>query len=298
MSKKENNKESDLGIYIIGIISVLVIIGLWSYTYCELKDMPSDERGTLGDMFGTVNALFSGLAFAGIIFTILLQRKELGYQRKELQETRAEFVIQNKTLKIQRFENTFFNLLELHNQIVNDIDYEKKLDANNPYSNETRTVKGRDVFQDRFNNFNRRIKGNVDTNKLYLSFYESRKTDFGHYFRNLYRIFKMIHETEFISASELNLDLSNIKDKEKYELCNYIQRYRYTSIVRAQLSDYELLLLFYNCLSDNGIEKFKPIIEEYAILKNMPQKDIKQSRLLELYKPSAYLNKNDGKSCA
>ncbi|MBQ0733892.1 putative phage abortive infection protein [Aquimarina celericrescens] len=298
MSKKEKDTESDLGIYIIGIISVLIILGLWYYTYCELKDMPANERGTLGDMFGTVNALFSGLAFAGIIFTILLQRKELGYQRKELRETRAEFVIQNKTLKIQRFENTFFNLLELHNQIVNDIDYEKKIDANDPYSKETRTVKGRDVFQDRFNNFDKRIKGGIDTNKLYLSFYEQRKTDFGHYFRNLYRIFKMINETEFVTGTELNLDLNIPKNKEKYDLCNYIQRYRYTSIVRAQLSDYELLLLFYNCLSDNGIEKFKPLIEEYAILKNLPQMDIKQKNLLELYKPSAYLNKNDGKSCA
>lgn len=296
MSKTE--KENNFWINLIGIVSVIAIIGLWYFTYCHLKDMPLEERGTLGDMFGTINALFSGLAFAGIIFTILLQRKELGYQRKELQETRAEFVIQNKTLKIQRFENTFFNLLELHNQIVNDIDYEKKLDANNPYSNETRTVKGRDVFQDRFNNFNKRIKGNVDTNKLYLSFYEARKTDFGHYFRNLYRIFKMIHETEFVSATELNLDLSIPKDKEKLELCNYIQRYRYTSIVRAQLSDYELLLLFYNCLSDNGIEKFKPLVEEYAVLKNLPQKDIKQKPLLDKYEPSAYFNKNDGKSCA
>jgi hypothetical protein len=152
MDKNENDKESDLGIYIIGAISVLVIIGLWSYTYCELKDMPSADRGTLGDMFGTVNALFSGLAFAGIIFTILLQRKELGYQRKELRETRAEFVIQNKTLKNQRFENTFYNLVSLHNQIVNDIDYDKIRSINR--ERVLVTVKGRDVFRDRFNTLN------------------------------------------------------------------------------------------------------------------------------------------------
>jgi hypothetical protein len=297
MSTKEKDSESDLGIYIIGIVSVLIIIGLWYYTYCELKDMPANERGTLGDMFGTVNALFSGLAFAGIIFTILLQRKELGYQRKELRETRAEFVIQNKTLKNQRFENTFFNLLQLHNQILNDIDYEKQI-GDSIHSHKTRTVKGRDVFQDRFENFNAKIQGGIDVNRLYLIFYEQRKTDFGHYFRNLYRIFKMIHETEFVTAIELNLDINIQANKDKYELCNYIQRYRYTSIVRAQLSDYELLLLFYNCLSDNGIEKFKPLVEEYAILKNLPQKDIKQKIMLELYKSSAFYNKNDGKSCA
>lgn len=41
-------------------------------------------------MFGSINALFSGLALAGIILTILLQRKELTLQRQELQDTREE----------------------------------------------------------------------------------------------------------------------------------------------------------------------------------------------------------------
>jgi hypothetical protein len=74
-------------------------------------------------MFGSVNALFSGLALAGIILTILLQRKELKLQREELKDTRAEFEKQNETLKLQRFENTFFNLLNQQHQIVNAIDF-------------------------------------------------------------------------------------------------------------------------------------------------------------------------------
>lgn len=41
-------------------------------------------------MFGAVNALFSGLAFAGIIYTILPQRRELELQREELRATRTE----------------------------------------------------------------------------------------------------------------------------------------------------------------------------------------------------------------
>ena len=45
-------------------------------------------RGTAGDSFGAVNALFSGLAFVGVIYALLLQRKELTYQREELLATR------------------------------------------------------------------------------------------------------------------------------------------------------------------------------------------------------------------
>jgi hypothetical protein len=48
------------------------------------------ERGQAGDLYGSINALFSGLAFAGVIVTILLQREELILQRKELIQTREE----------------------------------------------------------------------------------------------------------------------------------------------------------------------------------------------------------------
>lgn len=83
-------------------------------------------------MFGGVNALFSGFAFAGVIYAIFLQKSELSLQRRELQYTRQELKgqkeqleNQNKTLQKQNFEETFFQLLRLHNDIVNSIDLVK-----------------------------------------------------------------------------------------------------------------------------------------------------------------------------
>ena len=67
---------------------LLAVAGLWAT--CGYLLYNDQNRGTFGDMFGAVNALFSGLAFAGIIYTILLQRRELELQREELQATRAE----------------------------------------------------------------------------------------------------------------------------------------------------------------------------------------------------------------
>jgi hypothetical protein len=85
------------------------------------------HRGQFGDMFGVVNALFSGLAFAGLIVTIIMQRDELSLQRqelsltrKEMEDTRKEFEQQNDTLKKQRFENTYFNLVTLHHKIFDE----------------------------------------------------------------------------------------------------------------------------------------------------------------------------------
>lgn len=65
--------------------------------------------------FGSV---FTALAFAGVIVTVLLQRAELQEQRKELRAQRIELEgqkreleIQNRTAQLQRFENGFFHLL-------------------------------------------------------------------------------------------------------------------------------------------------------------------------------------------
>lgn len=291
MTKKSNDTK-DYSITIIGIVSVVIIVGLWVFTYYNLKGVPHEDRGTFGDMFGSVNALFSGLAFAGIIFTILLQRKELKLQREEIKLTRDEFVTQNRTLKVQRFENTFFSLVALHNQIVNNIVYVKKTE---PLIGTPKVTnhKGRDSFLHSFIELKNLLKGASNGVNIYLVFYPKVKTNFGHYYRNLYRIFKIIDETEFFSYSDLDLDKSNPEGQSAYKVANFKERYRYTSIVRAQLSDYELIFLFYNCLSVNGNHRFKPLVENYSLLKNLNQKEVPNQELLTDYEDIAFKhNKN------
>lgn len=47
-------------------------------------------------MFGGVTALFSGLAFAGMIYAIIMQSQELALQREELSLTRKELEASRK----------------------------------------------------------------------------------------------------------------------------------------------------------------------------------------------------------
>ena len=84
-----------------GGVILIWAVSWWGISQCF---QCHEERGTFGDMFGAVNALFSGLAFAGLIITLLYQKEELKLQREELKQTRAElkgqkreFEIQNKT---------------------------------------------------------------------------------------------------------------------------------------------------------------------------------------------------------
>lgn len=90
--RESSSPRSPTGIWLIvaicgGVVLVQVVYGILVFVWLGPQ---MDERGQFGDIFGGVNALFTGLAFAGVIYTILLQRRELELQREELRLNRAE----------------------------------------------------------------------------------------------------------------------------------------------------------------------------------------------------------------
>lgn len=74
------------------IVLLLTVILIWSVSWVLgiLLISSWEDRGNFGDMFGAVNALFSGAALAGVVYAILLQRRDLELQRLELKLTRDE----------------------------------------------------------------------------------------------------------------------------------------------------------------------------------------------------------------
>ncbi len=62
-------------IFIVGVTVVVLLWGL--FWFCENKDR-----------FESLSALFSGLAFVGLIVTLFYQKQELVLQRQELADTR------------------------------------------------------------------------------------------------------------------------------------------------------------------------------------------------------------------
>jgi hypothetical protein len=88
------NDESKIAIEsigtIVGIVSLIIVIEVATAVAIILLLPGWADRGAFGSMFGAVGSLFSGLALAGVVVAILLQRQELSLQRQELALTRAE----------------------------------------------------------------------------------------------------------------------------------------------------------------------------------------------------------------
>lgn len=278
----EDYNESMKKTIAICTIAILVVCLLWgSSWYLEYKYISNPTvRGTFGDMFGAVNALFSGLAFAGMIITLLQQKEELSLQRKELEDTRKELEgqkeqqkTQNDTLKYQRFETTFFNLLSAFEVLKKNLSY-KATDGAEPY---IREVTGETIFKAFYEwkaiTFKYGSDDGINGIKSWmLRDYKDieRCPDisvFDHYFRLLYRIVKYVNESPLI------------EDKD---------RYGYVCLLRALLSDYELVMIFYNCLGSKGYDKMKPLVEKYSLLKNLRVELLAKREHKGLFAESAY----------
>ncbi len=256
------------------VIALLFAAALWAGNlYYGLK-LGLNERGLFGDMFGAVNSVFSGFAFVGVIYAIFLQRHEISIAKAEiaytktiLDEQQKQLSLQNQETKKQAFESTYFQMVRLFTDITNQIDLQR---VENMVPVVTR---GKDVFpvflgrlRKTYNPPAKALYGGHEFDSAYDAFYERHNTELGHYFRMLYNI------VNFIDGADI--------ENQKF----------YAKILRAQLSDAEVAILFYNGLSKHGIKKFKPLIERYGLLKNLNDRDVFASELRERYAESAFGN--------
>jgi len=101
-------------VIIISIIIFTLIFLVWyNADYLMIyKFGESLKDKSFSDIFNALNSLFTALAFAGLIVTIVIQRLDINEQSK----------INN----IQNFENSFFRLLEQHHRIIDSFVIEPK----------------------------------------------------------------------------------------------------------------------------------------------------------------------------
>lgn len=298
--KKKTNPKSFqdilLFLLVLGLVTAVWFL-MWNWIDNNIVAKSTEEsdnqvRGLFGDKFGSVNALFSGFAFAGIIFTLLLQRRDLTETRNAMSH--------------ERFDNTFFQLLNLHIDITKNlsarghigkeafeafnryllgcdpdfsvysalqkiprdkirliIDDKSLIDSFDQYLSSadiTNLKESRDKGVGAFANY---LDDNREMHEIKIvDAYKKAAVQyidyFSHYFRNLYHILKFIKDSDLISEDE--------------KKC-------YSKFVRSQLSDVELVCIFYNSISkielmgredmELGYPKMRKLLGQFDILQNM-----------------------------
>lgn len=241
----------------IGALFLVLIVNFFS--------IGKSSFGEWGDFFGGVlNPLFTLLTFTGVLITIVLQQTELREARAEMRRSADALQEQAIGLQRQNFESTFFRMLSVHTALVGAIDL---------VDDQGRTTRGRDCFNVFYTRLNKIYREQLeksngkysDENVLLLSyqlFWKKHQVELGHYFRYLYNVVRFVKESLYSEGP-------------------------YIRLLRAQLSDQETLLLFYNCVASQHGERFKALAEDFSLLDNMPKIRVLKEQHLQLIAPSA-----------
>lgn len=258
MSKSKNKTNFDWNIFIILVVAV-VCIQVAYYFFMQYQISELAEQGQFGDMFGALTALFSGFAFAGMITAIVLQTKELGYQRKELKLTRDEISAQKEIFKTQNFNNSFYRLLGY---------YKSNLDQIVVTDKETSSIKkGIDALSFSLSKFS---KSQTKYNK-YISKKDENKMKVYEFHLCLDIRSILLKQARYINTFESLLFLvdSNLKTEAEKEV--------YWKIIDSQLTAYEIQYIFYQSLVNIDGEFSRLINKSFILQRNMQSIGLKRS---------------------
>jgi hypothetical protein len=316
--KKKTNKNETTGnlILVIAAFSLGVMI---IFTLIEpFNDWSFNPNPILFSQFGSFIGGFIGtiLSFGAVILLYLTLRA---------QQSAIEH--QDRTSKIESFENTFFNLLRTQQDITNSLK-SRVYFINRNFEIQSNEVHGREFFKyaknelqniynsidnekynPRFDNGNENLNylrqqiseidlssspdfwteadksaaiGGVYLNeqisftnrryeitqiewaeikeldtknkmtRIYTLFFQQHHSAIGHYFRHLFHLISL--------PSSLQVYSENPNGKKKY-----------TDFIQAQMSSYELMLLFYNAMA---FPKMLNLLQESKFLENLAEEDL------------------------
>ena len=312
MAQKTNqHKWKEIFSFLFIFLMVVLFWGaMWWWIDSSVKTTSPTEtigsaRGTFGDKFGAINALFSGLAFAGLITTIMLQRRELA-------ETREAFEKQVVNVNIQRFDSTFFQLIALHNDITAKLSVLSKegrqaftvfneqlrqSDADFPVYlalSKLDRPEVRNIIQLKTIPENCKIKlEEADRANITTSLTDGGTIACENYLDENQEMQQKKIELAYTKAALIHIDNFSHYFRNLYHLLRFIkeselinseEKRRYTKILRSQLSEPELFALFYNSLCsiklpgretmELGFPKMSALLQEFDILQNLSPRSI------------------------
>lgn len=219
-----------LGIYLLTKF-IIATASYFKILYTNETCLSLDKFGQIGDFVGG----FGGTTFAFV--SLLLLYDTLISQLKDSKLNR-------ELAQIQQFENTFYQLLDLHNRNIETIESFDLIGTK---------IKGKKFFDEKKNELYNIFVPTLSLSKNYkvaVSNYElvynMNIEIFSTYFKTLYQLYKLI-------------DTENIPNEH---------RIKYSKILRAQFTSSELFFIRYNAMSEIGDESVF-YINKYNYLKHL-----------------------------
>lgn len=271
---------------IVGIVALLPLPYL--LTHNQWFEIDFSKTGGVGDTIGGILTPFITIAATILTFFAFWIQFKANFQQRE-------------DIKKERFQNRFFEMLHLHKANVNEIILNDQISGRNSfrafyielrfiyyvvehYLRDKKLKKEKileisyaiffngieDVCSNGFKEYKSELKGikvgmntvmksksrdNIIENPMSVKFnteyflhrpFGGNSNQLGHYYRHLFQTVK------FITKSDLS----------------YNEKYSYLKTLRAQLTNYEQILLFYNAMAWFN-DEWKEIFTKYCFIKNI-----------------------------
>lgn len=239
---------------IAALVIICLVIFFYINTFPGGFSTKHSEWGEFGSYIGgTLGAFFAFLSFTGLICTVFLQRKELETAIVALNKSAHAQEEQAKTYETQRFESTFYSLLQQHNDTLNKLG-DRSSEFNGILSN---------------------LETEMNEDESLAHYLKKRQVhilqyiELSQYFRILYQLLKFVARNNINNTHKL-FNESYLADKTTLD--NNTEK-MYASIVRSFVPVELLPVLALNCIPSykglNNLSMYWEMLERYEFLEHI-----------------------------
>ena len=284
-NKKQAQRERNInhwlfwGAFVISLVIIGIFALIFSNNNCRQGDgewvIKHDVVGTYGDfiggVLGTLVALYSAYLLVRTLGNQLSVNSDVMDTNKNIINTNNKTIYQSF---LQIFDNKFNTLFNIYRQAKQNYQCEETISRKRVIKSgdtkkeilikEKLVLHGAEALEKLVVEFS---DSKYSDNRTYLSrvksatntfdeFYSAHRREMSVHFRNLYLLAKFVAETDNVDEE------GNVKLTEA-------DRVEYAKSIRGQLSEGEMLLLRYNCLTSRG-EKMQTFVNQFNLIKHLP----------------------------
>jgi hypothetical protein len=270
----------------VASIALIAIWGWWllcGRIFMDGLGLTGDEQlpgaGLVGDSFGVINAVFSGLAMIGVLGSLMFQRVALTAQQGEIDRQQKQ-IKEGRTDQLKaRFEQSFFELLSLARELRQKVEFRHSEELLQNFQGDRREgVHHADAaFEQLAVEFEFHLGKERPERKdvhyigdLYETFvHPLGENSLGPYFRVLYTMLRRVSEAPYLDEAE---------------------KIAYGNLLRSQLTSPELYAIALNGASPVS-GNFKEYLEEFRLFKYLPKPNVDVLKGFGRNYQSAYADK-------